>query len=152
MKLTKDQIEAIRALSAELADKLESGESVTIEPPPRVWEPQGGGYSLNGCGEVYGGGGDEEWRMHGNTRQTREAAERLARDQRIFNRLHAYREEFAPGYVVPPAGGIAWTPCLCEDGKYRVFGTRDRIVGATYMSNDFCQALCDKLNSGEVVL
>ena len=123
MKLTKDQIEAIRALSAELAAKLEAGESVTLEQP-KVWEPN-------------------------------HNAIIAARSSRITNAcldLQAYREEFAPGYEVPPAGEKAYTPMLCADGKYRDTFDKTRVVATIYMPLDVCQTLCDKLNSGEVVL
>lgn len=152
MKLTKEQIEALRALSVELADKLEAGESVTLEPPPKVWEPQSGAFSVGGDGKVFDGVANEQYREHGNERQTREAAERLARDQRIFNRLHAYREEFAPGYVVPPVGQMA---CFVWKGESEWELASDvsyHLPTAIYMPEAVCQDLCDKLNSGEVVL
>ena len=151
MKLTKDQIEAIRALSAELADKLEAGESVTIEPPPKVWEPQDGCFRVHGDGDVFANSG-KIYRDHGAIRSTNEAAQRLARDQRIFNRLHAYREEFAPGYEVPPVGDMAWAPVLRIDGQYVPGGQTCRTPASIYMPFDVCEAICHKLNSGEVVL
>lgn len=152
LKLTKEQIEALRALSAELADKLESGEAVTLERAVEKWEPRGGTFYVTNYGAVCEYPSADSFRLRGIERQTREAAERLVNDQRIFNRLHAYREEFAPGYVVPPVGQMAWAQALCSDGQYRAFGTEGRTVGCVYMPVDVCQALCDKLNSGEVVL
>lgn len=153
LKLTNGQIEAIRALSAELFEKLESGEAVTLERAVEKWEPEGGEFYIWGAGRVgkTSEPGDR-FRLHGSERKTGEQAERLANDQRIFNRLHAYREEFAPGYVVPPLGEMAWYPILGENGQYRPVGHVARSPTAIYMPYDICLDLCRKLNSGEVVL
>lgn len=152
MKLTKGQIEAIRALSAELADKLEAGESVTLEPPPRVWEPKCGRFYAHCNGLPIEAPSTSRCRKHGVERKTREAAKRLSNDQRIFNRLHAYREEFAPGYEVPPVGDMAWAPALRIDGQYVPDGQTCRSPVSIYMPFSVCEELCRKLNSGEVVL
>lgn len=154
MKLTKEQIEALRALSAELAEKLESGEAVTLERAVEKWEPEGGEFYIWGAGRV---GKTSEpgdaFRLHGSERKTREQAERLSRDQRIFNRLHAYRDEFAPGYLVPESGQDVWAPYLDSMGDWRAASmTALRSPSEIYFPQDICLDLCRKLNSGEVVL
>lgn len=125
LKLTKEQIEALRALSAELADKLESGEAVTLERAVEKWEPK-------------------------------HDAIIAARSSRITNAcldLQAYRDEFAPGYVVPPVGESVWTPYQDTHGEWSaLYHMAYRSPTSIYMPEDICRALCDKLNSGEVVL
>lgn len=157
MKLTSDQIEALRRLGGwaeELAYKVYIGEKVTVEREVKRWEPKGGNYFLSVMGVVGNAStlGDE-FRIHGVERETREAANRLAHDQRIFNRLHAYREEFAPGYKVPEIGKPARFPYMAKSGLWESGVDADmRVPACVYMPADVVSALCRKLNSGEVVL
>lgn len=124
MKLTSEQIAAIRNAAPELADKLEAGEAVTVEREVAVWSPR------------------ESFLRHA----------RHAKETNATLSLLAYREEFAPGYVVPESGCSAWF--LAREGRdWKVCNTYGfRPVGLVYMPEDVCKELCRKLNSGEVVL
>ena len=139
---------------------LESGAAAIREQlaaMPKQWEPDGGEFSINkldGC--VFKSITSPGWRRAGLERKTREAAERAAIEMRKFNRLLAYRDEFAPGYEPD------W--CAQEEDKHYVFQDRasgkyqvaDNItcqtLGAVYLPFDVAVELCRKLNSGEVVL
>lgn len=157
MKLTSEQIEAIRKAAPELADKLEAGEAVTVERDARRWEPEYGSWYATTDGKVIRQMSSPpvmaEYTRNGVQRKSKEAAERLAHDQRIFNRLHAYREEFAPGYVVPDYPQYAFYPMLDTKGFWgkRADGVL-RSPTAVYMPDELADELCRKLNSGEVVL
>lgn len=125
MKLTSEQIAAIRNAAPELADKLEAGESVTVEREVKRWEP-------------------DRFAISAAVIRSKEAA--------AIGALLAYREEFAPGYVVPEIGSYAFFPVFdgeeWETGGAFTF----RSASEVYMPKDVCEALCRKLNSGEVVL
>ena len=127
---------------------------ITIEPKKK-WEPKDGGYVVNGNGHttnlnpMY----NEPYRLHGTMRSTREQAEKFAKDQRKFNRLHAYVAEHAPHYVVPPLGERAWF--IYEDGAGDFYAASDanaRDICKIYMPKEVAMDLARKLNSGEVEL
>jgi hypothetical protein len=130
MKLTNDQIEALRQFgdwAEQLAEKLAAGESVTVVREVKRWEP--------------------DWRLlHGPASELKEC--------RATMRLLAYREEFAPGYVVPDsekrASFVGW---YAPYKRYEECGhTHTRAAGVVYMPRNVAEGLCRKLNSGEVVL
>lgn len=153
MKLNQYQIEAIRSAAPELADKLAAGEAVTVEREVKRWEPRAGRYYIDGTGHIYTANSSDNYRLTGSERKTAEAAERLAHDQRIFNRLHAYREEFAPGYVVPEIGAETWCVIMRGGGVWKAEPVRNsQCPTEIYMPEDVASDLCRKLNSGEVVL
>lgn len=124
MKLNQEQIEAIRAAVPELAEQLESGEKVTVEREVKRWTPKPFLYDQS-IGSI---------------------------ESAHCRKLLAYREEFAPGYVVPEIGVESWAVWRDCDawscGRY----ISSRVIGAVYMPEDVARELCRKLNSGEVVL
>ena len=139
---------------------LESGVAAIREQlaaMPKLWEPEGGDFFIAPDGQIIGSGESSyNYRHFGSERKTREAAERAAIEMRKFNRLLAYRDEFAPGYEPD------W--CAQEEDKHYVFQDRSsgkyqvadnitcQTLGAVYMPFDVAHSLCHKLNSGEVVL
>ena len=122
---------------------------------PKQWEPEGGLWLVSSGGHAIEYQEFQGARDFGSERKTREAAERAAIEMRKFNRLLAYRDEFAPGYEPD------WRD---NCGKFHIYfdhsnGTFDvdanqewEAIGTIYMPKSVAIELCRKLNSGEVVL
>ena len=138
---------------------LESGASAIREQlaaMPKQWEPEGGRFSINkDCNCVFESISSPGWRESGLERKTREAAERAAIEMRKFNRLLAYRDEFAPGYE-PDWNDETEKTYVFQDrasGKYQVADNiMCQTLCAVYVPFDVALELRRKLNSGEVVL
>lgn len=123
---------------------------------PKQWEPEGGRYFICASGNVANEESTTECKIFGTERKTREAAERAAIEMRKFNRLLAYRDEFAPGYEPDWNDETTEKTYVLQDrasGKYLVADNiMCQTLGAVYMPFDVAHSLCRKLNSGEVVL
>ena len=137
---------------------LESGAAAIREQlaaMPKQWDPEGGEWYLNPDGEIKQCTSTTKCRKFGFERKTREAAERAATEMRKFNRLLAYRDEFAPGYE-PDWSDEVEKSYVFQDrdsGKYKVADNiMCQTLGAVYMPYDVANELCRKLNTGEVVL
>ena len=138
---------------------LESGAAAIREQlaaMPMQWEPKGGCYYVGIDGGVSAGTPNYKCAEFGIERKTREAAERAAIEMRKFNRLLAYRDEFAPGYEPDWNNGEEVKVCVFQDHKSGEYHVADNMqcqtLGAVYMPVDVARELCRKLNSGEVVL
>ena len=137
---------------------LESGADAIREQlaaMPKQWEPKGGCYYVGIDGGVSAGTPNYKCAEFGIERKTREAAERAAIEMRKFNRLLAYRDEFAPGYEPDWNDETEKTYVFQghEPGKYQVADNMQcQTLGAVYMPVDVAIELRNKLNSGEVVL
>lgn len=141
IKLTEEQYQA-----------LQNGESITLEPPKKKWEPQHGNYTISG-GDVFKAS-SIIYAKFGASRKTKQQAEKTSDKMRAFNRLLAYVDEFAPDYDPD------WSK---ETNKYYVYVTNKgeyiyvsdihcKDIGKVYMPEDVARTLVEKLNSGEVVL
>jgi hypothetical protein len=121
------------------------------------WEPKGGKYFIHAGGRVREEISDGLSRKFGVERKTREAAEKARDEMRVFNRLLAYRDEFAPGYApdwndaTEKKAYVYWSHASASSW---LVGTRGHTqdAGAVYMPFDVAIDLARKLNSGEVVL
>ena len=137
---------------------LESGAAAIREQlaaMPKQWEPEGGGWYVSSGGTVRYYDSSRDCKMFGTERKTRESAERAAIEMRKFNRLLAYRDEFAPGYEPDWNDETEKTYVFQArtSGKYQVADNMQcQTLGAVYMPVDVANSLCLKLNSGEVVL
>ena len=138
---------------------LESGVAAIREQlaaMPKQWEPEGGRYFIRASGNVANEESTTECKIFGAERKTREAAERAAIEMRKFNRLLAYRDEFAPGYEPDLANAKSWKYYVyfrTESGSYQLtHETKSYSLGVVYMPKSVAEGLCRKLNSGEVVL
>ena len=84
-------------------------------------------------------------------RQTKEAAEKAAVAMRRFNRLLAYRDEFAPGYIFQYGGLNHYI--FVQDRLWFVGKTSlNQSPAEVYFPEDVALELCRKLNSGAVIL
>jgi hypothetical protein len=146
IELTQEQVAAFNR-----------GESITITPKPKQWEPRGGYHAVLSSGfnlplAVI----TAEQRKFGIVRHTREEAEKARDAMRTHNRLLAYVDEFGGDweadwsiyaqnkyYIVYNALSGEWEIDCC----YRTFG-----LGNVHMSQECAQGLIAKLESGEVLL
>lgn len=110
---------------------------------PKVWSPAHGKYHIN-----------KPMTEFGMSRPTKEAAERAAKEMRVYHRLLAYRDEFAPGYKVKFPAEMGEASFIYRDsGKYLVgSNSTSNVLGVVYMPRAVAQELARKLNEGEVVL
>jgi len=121
------------------------------EQKPKQWEPKKGEWFVGSSGKVYQNTTLNNTKLFGMERQTKEAAEKAAVSMRRFNRLLAYRDEFAPDYVFQVGGRNHY---FFTSGKYwktEIHG-ECRLLGVVYFPEDVALELCRKLNSGEVIL
>jgi len=146
-------------LTQEQAKAFGRGESITLTPKPKQWEPRGGGYWVCGWGDVFDCGTVTRTSKFGVERQTAEAAEKASAAMRTHNRLLAYVDEFGGDWEAD------WSDS--SQGNYYVYCNgrnspnkwdsyysdgNERYSGTVYMSRDCAKGLVAKLNSGEVVL
>ena len=143
-------------LTDEQMKALQSGQSITIEPPKQViqkWEPKGGDYTIYGDFKVERCGmNTESFRLAGMEYQTQFQAEQAAKALRSYARqlswLHENDDEYAwinnnhHNYFVffdidENKYGIDW-----EQGK--------KVYSTIYMSKDNAIKLCQLLNDGIV--
>ena len=129
IELTQEQVEAFGR-----------GESITLTPKPKQWEPRGEFYALH----------------HSLPTSTVEAAAKATTNIRTHNRLLAYVDEF----------GGDWEAEWEDESQVKssvFYAYRDRLwdldcrwrsctSGTVYMSQNCARGLAAKLNSGEVVL
>lgn len=124
-----------------------------VERESKQWEPKGGKwyYTTIGTGSA---SSVEEYASAGVERQTREQAEADYKLSRAYNRLLAYRAEFDADFV-PDWGNDNWDKCYLfkQRGEWVVGTVKTQShLSVVYFSKRAANDLCDKLNSGEVVL
>ena len=121
------------------------------KPATKKWEPKGGKWWIDGCGSAGKSDTNDESRLFGHERETLQSAELAAVEMRKFNRLLAYRDEFAPGYEFVPGGNNCYV-YYAALGKWCYSVNMDSTAITVYMPPQVASDLIDKLNSGEVVL
>lgn len=91
-------------LTSEQFEALQSGQSITIEPPkPSItkWEPKGGDYTIYGDFKVERCGmNTESFRLAGMEYQTQFQAEQAAKALRSYARQLAWVSEHYPDYNI----------------------------------------------------
>ena len=143
-----ERLEELRKQHAELTKEIEELESA------KLWEPEGGRFYIIGSGDVAHYESQDAYRLFGIERKTREQAEKACDKMRVFNRLHAYVDEACGGYDFIVGGAENY--CIVYDHDLKQFTTDKWIsvqyTGLVYMPRQTAIELCEKLNSGEVVL
>ena len=128
-------------LTTEQAEAFKRGESITITPKPKQWEPEGGDYwgNLRHIGAVSNG-----------------VEVRLSAAMRAHNRLLAYVYEFGGGWVADWSDDSQRkyeVTYSCLNKKWSLdYNWTAYSIGAVHMSQDCADGLITKLESGEVVL
>ena len=130
---------------------------VAQEAKPKQWRPQAGGFYVDDSGFV------AEAVSHlinsqdfGTERKTREAAKKAAAAMRTHNRLLAYVAEFAPDWEPDWSNEYQLKTEVVFDSHHGEWVIENSVdcssPSVVYMPEHVAKELCDKLNSGEVVL
>lgn len=155
----EEELQTLQTMYKNLGDKLESLQKLQAEAPAAPkrpkWVPKEGTWVATllernsySCSGVAPQGVVEA----GLLRETQERAERASVELRRYSRLLAYRDEFAPDYVIPEEGKQTYV-LNCTKGTWHF---RASVVGR--FATEVCfpegvaRRLADKLNSGEVEL
>jgi hypothetical protein len=142
----KQQIEEMEAKLEEMRSELDKAEK---------WEPEGGRWAILSSGSTAEAPTILEYKFFGTERKTKEAAEKACDEMRVFNRLLAYRDEFAPGYE-PDWDNIneekAYVYILPNKEYAFTSECNSPDIGKVYMPKDVAEELARKLNIGEVKL
>ena len=142
-------------LTQDQYDALQNGESITINPPKKKWEPEGGKWVISGIGKA---SDSMSWAdgctTFGVTRKTKAQAEKAAEAMRIHNRLLAYVDEHAPDWVADWDDSIQtkWYVYKFKNIYHASSMLVNNLIGVVYMPLHVAEDLVKKLNSGEVVL
>lgn len=128
---------------------------VEREEKPKQWDPKGGEwyYASNGA---MTGVTNKKTRDYGIERQTKEQAEADYELARAYNRLLAYKAEFDADFVPDWDDEGQKKFCVYMDHRSQRFeyfyNDSHYTLTAVYFSEQAAKELCDKLNTGEVVL
>jgi len=145
MKKREQRLEELRKQREELTKEIEQLESI------KVWEPEGGDYYVRDNGDVLDCPTDSGTKLFGTERKTREQAEKARDKMRVFNRLLAYVDEFADDSTTDK--WRIYHISLLNNGTYGWHREESlRSLCTVYMPKQVAIDLCEKLNSGEVVL
>jgi hypothetical protein len=145
-------------LTDEQMKALQSGQSITIEPPkPSItkWEPKGTKFTICNNLEVANFSSNNiEVILSGMTYGTKSQAEQAAKALRSYARQLAYLAEnddgWSPDWLngTQPKFYIYFDTCL---RKYEIYSsTVSHNLGTQYMSKNNAQKLCQLLNDGIV--
>lgn len=148
----KNKIAELEATAAELQKQIaELKEQEAAKKT--VWNPKGGRFFIKPYGAVGEADTSDNYANFGTERDTREAAEKAAVEMRKFNRLLAYRDEFAPGYKFKRAESNCFVLLHAGSNQYEIAANDFwNVPGVVYMPESVAKELAAKLNSGEVVL
>lgn len=129
----------------------EIDEQIAELEKPKQWEPKGGKWSVTGNGTVVKTFSMFKSQLFGSERPNEEQAEQAAVAMRRFNRLLAYRDEFAPGHIFQYGGLNHYI--FAQDRLWLVGSTSlNNSPANVYFPEDVAKTLCEKLRSGEVIL
>lgn len=142
-----EQLEALKKQVIELQEKLNK---LTWKDK---WDPKGGGFTIVFTGNVFEYGSDDDSRLFGTERETKELAEKAAVKMRQFNRLLAYHDEFCPDYEFKE-GNDNYFIYLSSTNNTWCYSDYSTIKIGTeiYFPKNIAIELVKKLNSGEVEL
>lgn len=136
---------------AKIDEQIAELEKPKPKPKPKQWEPKAGSWCVFADGRVLDGESDRLVRSFGVERETKELAEQAAVAMRRFNRLLAYRDEFASGYIFQYGGVNCYV--FARDQTWGVGShTKNQSPAEVYFPEQVALELCCKLNSGEVLL
>ncbi len=145
----KEELKARRNVYLSWVAKID--EQIAELEKPKPWEPKGGAWCVFVDGKVLDGDSEHLVSLFGVERPTKEQAEQAAVAMRRFNRLLAYRDEFAPGYVFQYGGVNCYV--FARDQAWGVGShTKNQSPAEVYFPEKVANELCRKLNSGAVIL
>jgi len=118
----------------------------------KVLELEGGDWAMRSVGDVVHCLTPIFWPKH-RTRKTEERAERAAKQALRRDTLAAWVDQHS-GHDGSIGTNTTWYIAVSQKGIYRAFdnSSMDTDVCNIYMSEETARWLCEKLNSGEIVL
>jgi hypothetical protein len=149
----------IITLTDEQMKALQSGQSITIEPPKQVitkWEPKGGKYYIEPSNdwEVSNHSSMKNYRTAGLEYQTQTQAEQAAKALRSYARQLAYLAENDDGWVADWNDHRQIKTLIHFDSHTKIYGYlysgKQVSPGTIYMSQANAEKLCQLLNCGIV--
>jgi len=145
----KEELKARRNVYLTWVAKID--EQIAELEKPKKWEPKNGRWVISSNGTVMKTITMTKSQLFGTERQTEEQAEKAAVAMRRFNRLLAYRDEFAPGYIFQYGGINSYV--YTRDHLWLLGNTRHHHIPTNvYFPERVADELCRKLNSGDVIL
>jgi len=145
----KEELKARRNVYLTWVAKID--EQIAELEKPKPWEPKSGRWVISANGRAMKTITMTKSQLFGTERQTEEQAEKAAVAMRRFNRLLAYRDEFAAGYIFQVGGMNCYI--YAKEHTWLAGSTSTNIHPAeVYFPEHVAKTLCAKLNSGEVVL
>lgn len=147
------KINAIQDMFDELHRDVAKLMGTTAEP--KKWSPVGGGWWIDGRGEVEEADTSFGSQEFGVERPTEQQAERAAIEVRKFNRLLALRDELCGDDVVDWSdGAFKHYLAYCNSRKKWDVGTTviTQYCAPFFTTEEHAKRACDMLNSGEVEL
>lgn len=145
-------------LTDEQMKALQSGQSITIEPPKPViakWEPKGGDYEVTSIldGSYKNTGIKIPAKNAGLRYQTKEQAKQAAKALRSYARQLAWLAENEDGYIFDSKKDefnyyIYYSEAFCKYEKE--YHHKWKMLNTIYMSKQNAEKLCKLLNSGIV--
>lgn len=145
-------------LTDEQMKALQSGQSITIEPPkPNItkWEPKGGNYLVH---RTFDGAYEDlaitmQEILSGKRYQTKEQAKQAAKALRSYARQLAWLAENEDGYIFDSKKDefnyyIYYSEAFCKYEKE--YHHKWKMLNTIYMSKQNAEKLCKLLNSGIV--
>ena len=144
-------------LTDEQMKALQSGQSITIEPPkPTItkWEPKGGNYRVQSDLTIFKNQSSRDFKNSGIEYKTQAQAEQAAKALRSYARQLAYLAENDDGWIADWNNILSIKYYVSYNHTYRTWkicnNTSARALGIIYMSEDNAQKLCQLLNDGIV--
>lgn len=144
-------------LTDEQMKALQSGQSITIEPPKQYiakWEPKGGRYFINASLGVSDGTSYMGTMLAGMEYQTQAQAEQGAKAIRSYARQLNWLAENDDGWVADWNDHRQVKTLIHFDSHHKTYGYiyagKSQYIGAIYMSQANAEKLCQLLNCGIV--
>ena len=144
------ELQDLKAKVAELEAR------VVAKPAVKKWEPKGGDFFVGAGGSVSMYDSRTFTKEFGMERETRDQAQRAAKEMRRFNRLLALRDELYVGKDVNWLNDKEEKYSLYyshEKGKWELdWNVTNESIQPYFTSLESAEKACDMLNSGEVEL
>lgn len=139
-------------LTQEQWNALQSGESITINPPkPEQWEPEEESWVVNIDNLAVYVGKLGVCSQAGRKRATKKLAQRAAGASRSRDRLEAFRDQYWPDWK--DYGGEVWMVARTLRYGYGAICHRStRTTGTVYGPKEFAEKAVKMLNEGTLVL
>jgi len=143
-------------LTDEQMKALQSGQSITIEPPKPAtkWEPKGGGYTIGLNFSIINYQSTEKIRLLGLAYQTQQQAEQAAKALRSYARQLNWISENDDGFKADWSSFNQKKYCIVFNNRHNKYTyeiyAENNYINCIFMSQDNAKKLVELLNDGTV--